>query len=254
MAGDALLALSVLRKLSQADCAVRIGELENELNASRSSLYRITRDLAEAGWLKAEGSPTRYSVTWKTIELGLSGLSRHRVRDVIIPQGIEFSRISGHGCAVSFYDRGEVVWTDRIRVMGQRVSVSLAWRRAPAACVSSGKILLAFQPQDEIDRVAAEGLPQLTERTKTSADEIRRDIAETRVRGYGLSDREHTNRAGLAFPILDGHGNALAALAVTTNEGETLDQMCASVLQMAKQFAELASAEMGRIPTPDPLS
>lgn len=254
MAGDALLALSVLRKLAQADCPVRIGELESELNASRSSLYRITRDLAEAGWLRAEGSPTRYSVTWATIELGLSGLSRHRVRDVIIPQGIEFSRISGHGCAVAFYDRGEVIWTDRIRVTGPRVSVSLAWRRAPAACVSSGKILLAFQPQEEIRRVAEQGLPRLTERTKTTESEILADIAETYARGYGLSDREHTDRAGIAFPIRDGYGNALAALAVTTNEGETLDQMCASVLEIARQYAEIASAEMGRIPTPDPLS
>lgn len=245
MAGDALLALSVLREVAEEERPLTVRELTERLDANRSSVYRIARDLGSAGWLKAAGSPTGYEPTWDLMTLGVLALARNRVREILFPHAIELSARTGLSSAIAFYHDGEVIWTDRMRVSGSRVSSFLSMERAPATTVASGKILLAHEAPDEVERVSQLPVRQYAERTNVTQESILADIEATRARGYGVSDREfRVDMAGISFAVLDAAGNARAAVGVGVPSA-SLAELTDLCVRHGREAAEAASAELG---------
>ena len=86
-------------------------------------------------------------------------------------------------------------------------------RRLPLHAGASQKALLAFLGEEEIGRVAAGSLERLCRATITDAEPLRANLAEVRARGWAISFEE-TNVGvwGVAVPLLDEHGVAVAAL------------------------------------------
>ena len=78
-----------------------------------------------------------------------------------------------------------------------------------------GKCLLAFGPEDRVDRFLERPLIRRTEHTITEPDEFRRGLAEVKRRGFAICREE--SRPGwvtVAAPVLDTDGEALAAVSV----------------------------------------
>src|SRR5262249_18780451 len=118
---------------------------------------------------------------------------------------------------VAFYEKGDVIYTDVLDVRGERVTSRVQAIRVPAAVSASGRVLLAYQSQREIENALAKPLPRFTERTRTSPVEILDLLRIIRERGYDIADGD-TNPAisGVAFPIFDAENRAVSALSVAT--------------------------------------
>ncbi|MEA2419671.1 MAG: hypothetical protein QOE60_1877, partial [Thermoleophilaceae bacterium] len=84
----------------------------------------------------------------------------------------------------------------------------------PCHCTAAGKALLAWR-ESWREAVLAESLRSFTDRTSTGPESLRRELARTVARGYAVEDREYEpDTRGLAAPVLDDAGEAIAALAV----------------------------------------
>jgi DNA-binding IclR family transcriptional regulator len=84
----------------------------------------------------------------------------------------------------------------------------------PCHCTAAGKALLAWR-ESWREAVLAESLQSFTERTTTGPESLRRELGRTVARGYAVEDREYEpDTRGLAAPVLDATGEAVAALAV----------------------------------------
>jgi DNA-binding IclR family transcriptional regulator len=62
----------------------------------------------------------------------------------------------------------------------------------------------------------------LTHRTKTNVDDLRRDLAETRERGYAIDDQESTKGLGclaVALPLSPPPANAISCSVPTVRLG-----------------------------------
>jgi DNA-binding IclR family transcriptional regulator len=75
------------------------------------------------------------------------------------------------------------------------------------------RALLAFDEDRLLPPLLKDGLIQRTEYTLVDPAELRRDLAETRRRGYSISDEDVTAGIGaIGAPILGADGVAVAAL------------------------------------------
>jgi len=85
-------------------------------------------------------------------------------------------------------------------------------RRLPLYAGASQKALLAFLGEEDIERVAG-SLERICRATITDAEALRANLAEVRECGWAISFEE-TNVGvwGVAVPLLDEHGLAVAAL------------------------------------------
>lgn len=64
---------------------------------------------------------------------------------------------------------------------GHRLHV-LPGAQLPAHAAASAKAILAFQPEEVLQRILGEDLPALTDRTKTDLDAVRAELEQVRPR------------------------------------------------------------------------
>jgi DNA-binding IclR family transcriptional regulator len=98
------------------------------------------------------------------------------------------------------------------QVDGRHVLGVSSWvgREVPDHCSAAGKVFLAFGAAH-----AREPLDRLTPRTIVHPDQLERDLAQTRTRGYAtIVDELEMGLAAAAAPIRDGDGTMVGALSV----------------------------------------
>lgn len=90
-------------------------------------------------------------------------------------------------------------------------------RRDDLHAGASGKAILAFLPDEEIDALLRAPLSRATERTIVNPRELRKQIAEIRARGYATSLGERVPGAGFGIgaPVFGPDGRVRGSIVVT---------------------------------------
>lgn len=87
-----------------------------------------------------------------------------------------------------------------------------------AYCSAIGKCLLATLPPKELDEyLSAFEFPKLTDNTLTDPNDIRREVAKTKRRGYGIDDREILeDLVCIAVPVTLRDGSTIGAISAAS--------------------------------------
>ena len=220
-----------------------MGEIARELKMSRATVTRLVASLKKSGWVNAEGS--RCYPSLRVAVMGADALRHNPLRQRLRPWLIELAERTGCPCALCFYDAGRLTVTDLTDSIAGRVIAKFDAYVVPAACTAGGKIMLAFQPDEEVRRLISEPLERFTEFTKTDPEEVIDDIRMARERGYSIDDRELTvETSGLAVPVIDANEMVVAALGVNTRGGIT-DEFVQKASPIALTVALRASQALG---------
>jgi DNA-binding IclR family transcriptional regulator len=116
----------------------------------------------------------------------------------------------------------------------------------PYNCTAVGKVLLAGLPDEELERLAADGaFEQRTERSVSEAEALRAEIERIRVQGWARDDEEYISGAGcVAAPVRDHEGQVIAALTVS-GPAERVREKFDHLVAQVKACAAAISEEMG---------
>jgi len=90
----------------------------------------------------------------------------------------------------------------------------------PVYCASSGMAIMAFLPQEEIERIIEHtGLVPVTEHSITDPVALRAELARIRAQGYSCSHGQRVPGAvGIAVPIFGPEGRVVGDLNLTIPE------------------------------------
>jgi IclR family transcriptional regulator, KDG regulon repressor len=93
--------------------------------------------------------------------------------------------------------------------------VSEVGRRIPLYCGAAGKALVAFDHPSVLEQLLATDLKAFTPNTIADREALSAEIEETRRRGWGFENQEHTAGAsGIGAPIWSGAGYVAGAIAI----------------------------------------
>jgi DNA-binding IclR family transcriptional regulator len=224
--------LDVLWFLAHAPEPVTLAEIVSGTGHSRTTVDRTLARLCESGWVSQEGRPKRFTPGMRVALMGLTMLRLNRARELALRYARELAQTARHSVAISLYDDGDVIFTDMVELRGEHFVHDLGGVRLPAPIMASGKILLAYQPEEEVERVAQCTLSKLMPAGYSDADafitEIRAfreqgdnphaflaEIRTCREHGYAFHAHQEQQTAGLAVPVLDQSGRAVYALSIT---------------------------------------
>ncbi len=193
-----------------------VPELAATLGIDRSAVYRLVRTLEAHRYVTRDPGTGACRLGLAAWELGAHTDTIAEVRAAASPQMAALVRRFGETVHLSVYDRGEVVYIDRVEGTHPIGSYTRLGGRAPARCVATGKALLAHQPAHELDRVIAAGLEAWTPRTITDASELRSQL-EAIVGGAPAVNRGEwrADVGGVAVALVSPAGGAVAAVGLS---------------------------------------
>lgn len=118
-------------------------------------------------------------------------------------------------------------------------------QRTPTHATSSGKALLAFAGEEEIER-AAGSLDRFSQTTITDAGRLREEMRLVRERGWGSALAEwqdHTN--AVAVPVFASDGSVIAALSTTAPAFRMPEESLPELAAELRGFADELSRRLG---------
>ncbi|TMV58059.1 IclR family transcriptional regulator, partial [Thioclava sp. BHET1] len=116
----------------------------------------------------------------------------------------------------------------------------------PCYCTSVGKAVLAFQPEETIDRIIAQGLHAYTENTIVDPARLREDLRLTRERGYSVSRGEmDQHETCVGAPVRNAAGRVIAGLSSTNSSRKMTEARIADVSVLVTEHAARLSTQLG---------
>jgi IclR family pca regulon transcriptional regulator len=122
----------------------------------------------------------------------------------------------GESTSIAVRDDDDIVYVAHVapqRVMTINVPIG---GRDPLFCTALGRVLLAAEPADELDRyLKSAELTAYTGATITDPAGLRQTLARVEADGYSLIEDElEDGLVALAVPVRDAHGTVIAAMNV----------------------------------------
>lgn len=191
-----------------------LSEVAQETGLTRATVRRLLLTLVREGY--AEKDEKIFSLKPKVLELGYSALSSMGILDVAQPVMNDLARTLNESVFCAVLTGEDVTYIARAR-SERYVNVSVAvGGRAPAHAVSTGRVLLAAEPDDALSRYLDRvKLQPFTVHTMTSKTKLRAEIERVAREGYSIVDQElEIGLGSISVPVRSAEGRVMAALNV----------------------------------------
>lgn len=208
-------ALRLLEILSQSPDPMRLRDISDAAEMTRSNALKLLQTLRELGYVRQIENSTRYEMTLKTFEIGARRMASDSLVIAAHPVLQRLAEIVPHNVLLSVRDGLSSLVIDRIESRAFVRTFAYLGARAPLHVVSGGKLLLAFAPEQVIDE-AARNLTKFTENTITDPDQLRAELARIRDTDIATAYHEVNDAAqGVSVPVRSRYGEVVAALGIS---------------------------------------
>jgi DNA-binding IclR family transcriptional regulator len=184
------------------------------------------------------------------ISLSRSALENLDLREEAKPFLRSLMQESGLTVHMAVLERDEAVIIEKVEASGLVRLASWIGRRLDPNCTGVGKALLAFLPEDELNRLLESTVfARHNSRTITSKSALRRELLRVRQSGYALDDEEdEPGLRCLGAPVFDQNGRAVAAISVAGTTTQIAIDRVPSLARMVIRAALQISSSLGYLP------
>jgi len=236
--------LQLLEVLVARDGAMGVSELATELGMARSNVHRLLQALVDMGYAVNDGGRGSYRASLKVWELGARALHRLDFREAAAPAMRWLLAESNETVHLSVLSGEEVIYIDKLDSPEPVRAYSAIGGRAPAYCVATGKVLLAWR-DERVDAVWTQRkLHRYTPSPLAETGALTMELAQVRQQGYAVNRGEwRASVWGIAAPVLTANGLAAAAIGISGPAARVrargVRKMTALVVEAARQASVL---------------
>ncbi|NLU83784.1 IclR family transcriptional regulator [Rhodococcus sp. HNM0569] len=206
--------MAILQAFTVERTTLTFAQIRDATGLPKATVHRLLGDLVEHGLLDRTGST--YRLSRLVFELGMRASVERGLIEVSGPFLEELRDRVREIVHLGVREGSEVVYVAKIGAHLGGGAPSRIGGRMPLHATALGKVLLAFSPVDEQNRILAEPLARFTPRTVTEPGRLRRQLDE--IRESGLSREYEESAVGVvcvAAPVLDRDDRIVAAVSVT---------------------------------------
>ncbi len=243
--------LELIELIAEADHGMLLREATQRLNVPKSSTLMLLRTLVNRGYVERDPVSDRYTLSakyqtgafgWKTTPHGrLLAAARPIMDDLMLASG-ETVILGGFGAQGHARALAQVIADREVRY------ATNIERPIPFYCSAIGRVLVSRQPERDWPRLLGEEpLASMTRHTITDKAELLRIVGEVRDQGYCVVTEEFAlGGTGVAAPVLDAEGRAMAALdigCVTGRFDEKRERIIQAVISAANALGQALRSE-----------
>jgi DNA-binding IclR family transcriptional regulator len=241
-------ALDILEVFADSKHSLGITELSRKVALNKSTVYRIVQALKSRGYLIQKSSSKQYSLGYKILEFGRSFLNNIELRKIAKKYLVELSIESGYTVHLGILERKEVVYIDRVEGTDVfQLRYLQIGDRVPVHCTASGKCILAFLDDCELENVLnGLDLTPFTAETITSIEDLRKELTNIRSAGFACCNREHNmDLRSIGAPVLALGSKVIGAVLITASYNKIKLGEVAKYGRMVKETALKISTDTG---------
>jgi len=213
-------AFGVLGAFNTERPTLSLTEMAEVTGIDKSAAQRYLSTLSDLGYIEKDKISKRYSLTYKTLEIGFQYTQTNPFVKSTSPYIIDLWRKTNEGVSLSVLDDVNVVFVARLLSPHTLTNRFGPGPKAPAYCVASGLAMLSRLPDDRaLALLQASDLRKFTSNTETSIPKIIDRLKATREIGYVICSGEFfPNDITIAAPIVDSSGMPLGAINIATTK------------------------------------
>jgi DNA-binding IclR family transcriptional regulator len=245
-------ALDVLEQFCEEDEELGVTELSKRLKLHKNNVFRLLATLESRGYIEQNRATENYRLGIRCLQLGQSYVQHMGLLRQARPIMAELLRQIRETTYVAVFRRGAVVPVE-IAEADRHVRITSQLGEAlPLHCTASGKAYLAFESEDDLKALLADGLPKFTERTIVERPALQQQLKSIASQGYAVDMGEHIeDLRAVAAPIRDYTRDVVGTLAVAGPAyrftAERIDKEFAPVVvKSAKELSSRLGFDLGK--------
>ena len=237
--------LKILELIAGGKSDLSIRELAEEADLPKSVVHRLISTLEGERYVQKNSGKPGYRLGTKLWWLGCAAVQGLEIKEVARPHLEDLALKTNELVVLAVLDGREVVYLDKVDCpQAVRAYIPIGGR-APAYCISTGKVILAYRRDDEVMKITS-SMKKFTSNTVIRMESFKRHLAEIRRRGYSVNFGEwHEDVGGVASAIRDGKGYVVAAIGVTVPIHRLTKINIDRLSRLAMPAAAAVSEELG---------
>lgn len=210
-------AVAILRSFSLEEPELGVTELSRRLKVHKSTVSRLLYTLQEEGIVDRNAETRKFRLGVGLLGLANLVLLQNNLRQIARPILVQLSESTQETVNLAIYEDDEAINIEQVTPPQRRIS-SIGWvgRHTPLHASSTGKVLLAYRSEKEMNDYFHNPLTRYTENTITDAKKLHAELKKTIQRGYATGIEElEIGLTAVAAPIRNHTGQVIAALSVS---------------------------------------
>lgn len=221
-------------------------EIIEGLKIPKSSAYNLLDEMQRHGLL-TQGSDGRYQLWMRLIVLGEGASNQLDIREHARRHLQRLMDETGMLCHLGIMDGNAAYYILKVESSSSIRVHSYEGKQLTLHRSSVGKCLLAWQPEDAVERL----LPTLdyapaTPTSITSPAQLRQELTRIKAQGWSFDDSEDVeNIRCVAAPVFGPRHMILAAISMVGTSQQITDDVLPGFVEKTKACAAAISAEFG---------
>jgi DNA-binding IclR family transcriptional regulator len=219
----------------------------NRLQMSKSTVHRLLMVLGRHRLVERDLDSGRYRLGLKLVELGSVALLRVDLHRLARPFVQRLAEETGKTAHLGILRQSEVISLVNAEGRHSIRTPSTVGRRTPVHCTSQGKVLLAFQTPEFVDRLLrSHQFTAFTKATLRSASQFRLELETVRKRGFAVDDGEFEDGLRcVGAPVRDHAGKVVAAVSIAGPAFRITHERMPDLIRYVVKVAMDLSASLG---------
>lgn len=239
-------AVLVLDLIAKADRPLSAADIARLLELPKSTTHGLLNVMMELNLL-VRGPDGAFHLGPHPMRWADGFLSQMDIVSVFKTYFAQETALSCYTITLTVLDRDEVVYIgcrDSDQPLGQTFRIGL---RLPAPFTATGKMLLSEMSDVEVQRLFADAFPApMTHRSVANSDQLLRELAEIRARGFSIDDGQvRESMICIGSVIRDYTGKAIAGIATSLMRSEANPEVLADLGNMMCKTASTLSKRVG---------
>jgi DNA-binding IclR family transcriptional regulator len=208
--------LRLLQLFSESPQGLAAKQVATRSRLPVSTVHRFLANLEASGFLNCSSDGV-YHLGIACFAIGQAALAQLDIRRVSLPYLQELNRQTRETIHLTVRHGLSAVYVEKLDSPEQLRIHSRIGAAVPLYCTAVGKVMLAYMPDEERERVLPQlGLKRLTPNTVGNLQELEAELHRVRKNGYAcdLEENELHIRC-VAAPIWDHAGSVNASLSIT---------------------------------------
>ncbi len=243
-------ALGILECFTATQRELTLSQISRQLSLPKSTALNLIRTLAANGYLLHTANSQTYQLGYNVMTLSYNLRTSMPIIQYAMPFLEELQVKTGENIYLTSHVEGKVLYLEGIYPSIRIGNYSVAGKRLPLHCTGCGKAMLAYLPEAELESILQRcGLPAVTPYTITTREQLDKELARIRVRGYALDNEEETLGVKcVAVAIRDSSGYPCGAISISGTTISMRDELLEDYAKMIARVCSVLIANAHQLP------